>query len=455
MRFKPVLLALAITAAMPGMAHAEDLMQAYQQARQNDPQLALAEANTRSVHEGINQARAALFPQIDASLGLTQDNRGRSSGTYIDQSTGQLYMTPATGYLRTRNLSLTLSQSVFDLSRYEDLKSAHAQADSQNSQYTAEEQNLLVRVATAYFNVLTAKDQVAFSKAQEKSLARELDQAQQRFKVGLSAITDVQDAKAQHDSATAQLISAQNALDDAREALTQITGEPARNLKVLRDEVPLQPPVPNDVSDWVRTALQNNPSIMAQRYNVDAADYQISSARAGHLPTISANVSYGKSSTWSENGTLNTSTPSDTTFGLTLRVPIFSGGLVQSQVRQAIAQRDASKDGLESQRRQTIRNTRNYFRSVIAGISEVEATRQAVQSSQSALEATEAGFKVGTRTIVDVLIGQQNLTNAQQSYSRARHQFVLNQLLLKQAAGTITVKDLQAVNALLESPDGA
>ncbi|GAB3023830.1 TolC family outer membrane protein [Oleiagrimonas citrea] len=455
MRFKPVLLALAITAAMPGMAHAEDLMQAYQQARQNDPQLALAEANTRSVHEGINQARAALFPQINASLGLTQDNRGRSSGTYIDQSTGQLYMTPATGYLRNRNLSLTLSQSVFDLSRYEDLKSAHAQADSQNAQYSAEEQNLLVRVATAYFNVLTAKDQVAFSKAQEKSLARELDQAQQRFKVGLSAITDVQDAKAQHDSATAQLISAQNALDDAREALTQITGEPAKNLKVLRDEVPLQPPVPNNVSDWVRTALQNNPSIMAQQYNVDAADYQVSSARAGHLPTISANVSYGKSSTWSENGTLNTSTPSDTTFGLTLRVPIFSGGLVQSQVRQAIAQRDASKDGLESQRRQTIRNTRNYFRSVIAGISEVEATRQAVQSSQSALEATEAGFKVGTRTIVDVLLGQQNLTNAQQSYSRARHQFVLNQLLLKQAAGTITVKDLQAVNALLESPDGA
>lgn len=454
MRLKPVLLALAITAAMPGMAHAEDLMQAYQQARQNDPQLALAEANARSTHEGINQARAALFPQIDASLGLTQDNRGRSSGTYIDQSTGQLYMTPATGYLRSRNLSLTLSQSVFDLSRYEDLKSAHSQADSQNAQLTAEQQNLIVRVATAYFNVLTAKDEVDFSKAQEKSLARELDQAQQRFKVGLSAITDVQDAKAQHDSATAQLISAQNTLDDAREALTQITGEPANNLKVLRDQVPLQPPVPNDVSDWVHTALQNNPSIMAQQYNVDAADYQISSARAGHLPTVSANVSYGKSSTWSENGTLNTSTPSDTTFGLTLRVPIFSGGLVQSQVRQAIAQRDASKDGLESQRRQTIRNTRNYFRSVIAGISEVEATRQAVQSSQSALEATEAGFKVGTRTIVDVLIGQQNLTNAQQSYSRARHQFVLNQLLLKQAAGTITVKDLQAVNALLETPDG-
>ena len=437
MRLKPLLLALAIAATAPGMAHAEDLMQAYRQARQNDPQLALADANRRSTHEGIYQARAALLPQVDASLGISQDNRG------VYDNLGDY-----SGHRRSRQLSLNLSQSVFDLSRIEDLKAADKLSSSQNAQYKAAAQNLMVRVASAYLNVLTAKDQVQFSKANEKSLARELDQAQQRFKVGLSPITDVQDAKAQHDAATAQLIRAENALDDAREALAQITGQPVHDLKVLRDKVPLDSPTPDNISDWVHTALQNNPSILAQQFNVDAAQDQISSARAGHLPTISANVSYGKGANWNRLG--YTRVPSSTTIGLTLRVPLFSGGLTQSQVRQSIAQRDAAQDGLVSQRRQIIRNTRNYFRSVNAGISEVEATRQAVISSKSALEATEAGFKVGTRTIVDVLIGQQNLISAQQSYSQARHQFVLNRLLLKQAAGTITIKDLEAVNALLQ-----
>lgn len=436
-RLKPILLALAITAAAPGMAHAEDLMQAYRQARQNDPQLALADANRRSTHEGINQARAALLPQVDASLGISQNNSG-----VTDPLLGY------SGHQRSRQLSLNLSQSLFDLSRYEDLKAADNLSSSQNAQYQAATQDLLVRVSTAYFNVLTAKDQVKINEANEKSLKRQLDQAEQRFKVGLSAITAVQDAKASHDAAIASLIGAKNALDDAREALAQITGQPVHDLKTLRDKLPLNTPTPNNISDWVNSALKNNPNILAQRYNVDAAEDQISSARAGHLPTLSANVSYGKGADWNRLG--YTRVPSSTTIGLTLRVPLFSGGLTQSQVRQSIAQRDAAQDGLVSQRRQIIRNTRNYFRSVIAGISEVEATRQALVSAQSALEATEAGFKVGTRTIVDVLISQQKLISAQQAYSQARHQFVINQLLLKQAAGTITVKDLAAVNDLLQ-----
>jgi len=436
MRLKPLLLALALGAAAPGAAHAEDLMQAYLQARQNDPQLALAGANLRGTKEGVVQARSALLPQINASLGLTQSNQSTTIGGVNS------------GHVRSRRLSLDLSQSVFDLSRIADLKAADKQAASQSAQYKAATQNLLIRVASAYFNVLTAKDQVELSKANEKSLARELDQAEQRYKVGLSPITDVQDAKAQHDSAVAQLIRAKNALDDAREALTQITGQPVRDLKTLREGVPLKPPVPDNIADWVRTAMQNNPDILAQQLNVEAADDQINSARAGHLPTLSANISYGKGAQWSQLG--YTRIPSGTTIGLTLNVPLFSGGFTQSRVRQSIAQRDAAQDGLTSQRRQTIRNTRGYFRSVIAGISEVQATRQAVESSKSALQATEAGFKVGTRTIVDVLLAQQTLINSQQNYSQARHQFVLNRLLLKQSAGTISIKDLEEVNALLQ-----
>ncbi len=437
-RLKPLLLVAALTASAPGVAHSEDLIQAYLQARQNDPTLALADANLRSTREGVVQARSALLPQINASLGLSQDNRGFKDGAGIPS-----------GHQRSRNLSLNLSQSLFDLSNYHDLQAAHEQTRSQDAQYRAASQNLLIRVATAYFNVLTAEDALKFSQANEKSLARELEQAQERYKVGLSAITDVQDAKAQHDAAVAQRISARNALDDAREALTQITGKPVTDLKVLRQQVPLQTPVPNKISYWVDTAVRNNPNILAQQFNVDAADSQISAARDGHLPTLSATVSYGKGANWTTRLGYN-KVPSSTVIGLTLRIPLFSGGYTQSRVRQSIAQRDAAEDGLVSQRRLVIRNTRYYFRSVVAGISEVEATRQALLSARKALEATDAGFKVGTRTIVDVLIGQQNLINAQQSYSQARHQFVLNQLLLKQTAGTLTVKDLESVNALLE-----
>jgi outer membrane protein len=202
----------------------------------------------------------------------------------------------------------------------------------------------------------------------------------------------------------------------------------------------------------VKTALQTNPTILAQQYNVDAAEHNISSARAGHLPTISAGVSYGKGATWAQVGNYNNRSPASTTIGLTLSVPIFSGGYTHALVKQSIYDRDSASDALEIQRRQVIRDTRGAFRSVIAGISEVEATKAAVTSSQSAVDANQAGFEVGTRTIVDVLNAQQALTQARSQYSQARHQFILNKLLLEQAAGSIDIKDLEAVNALLQPP---
>jgi outer membrane protein len=310
-----------------------------------------------------------------------------------------------------------------------------------------------VRVTTAYFGVLTSADTLAFAKANEDALKRAYDQAEQRYKVGLAAITDEYQAKSAYELARAQTIAAQNTLNDAREALTQITGQPVGDLKKLRDNLPLLPPNPEDPNAWVQEAARGNPSIAAQQYNVEAAEHSINSARAGHLPTINASVSRGKSSSWLENiggAFADRNGRYGTIVGVTLSVPIFAGGYTQSRVRQSMYERDSALDSLEIQRRQVTRDALNFYRSVLAGISQVQANRASVEAGQKSLEATRAGFDVGTQTMLDVLNAIQTLTQAESSYSQSRHQFILDQLQLKQTAGAVDLKDLEAVNALLQ-----
>ncbi|WP_036139532.1 TolC family outer membrane protein [Luteibacter sp. 9135] len=452
MRLKLLTVALAL-AAMPFASHAEDLLDAYRQARANDPVLSQADSNRLATGETVVQSRALLLPQVSAQLQLSQSEPNGREPLVLNDGT---VVSNDIGHTRTRSSSLSVSQSVVDFSRYADLKASKSSSEAQDATYEAALQQLSTRVATAYFQVLTNDDALTFAKANEQALARQLEQAQQRFDVGLSAITDVQDAKAQHDTAVASVITAENTLADSREALTQITGKPSDNLKKLREQLPMDPPTPNDPKAWVAEAVKSNPTILASQYNVESAEHSISSARAAHLPTLDATAGYSKSTAWTQNaGTLSSSNTSSngrggTTVGLTLSVPIFSGGATQSRVRQSIYQRDSAQDSLESSRRQVVRDTLNYYRSVVAGISKVEATKAAVESSESARDATQAGFEVGTRTIVDVLIAQQNLTSALSDYSQARHQFILDKLLLKQTAGTVDVKDLEAINALLQ-----
>jgi outer membrane protein len=463
MRLKLLTVALAL-AATPFASHAEDLLDAYRQARANDPVLSQADSTRLSIGENVNQARALLLPQVNATASLSQSNPAGpdrtvltdAAGNPLTDTSGNPLLSGDAGHTRTRTLGATISQSVVNFATYADLKAAKSSSQSQDATYEAALQQLATRVATAYFQVLTNDDALTFAKANEQALARQLEQAQQRFDVGLSAITDVQDAKAQHDTSVAAVITAENTLSDSREALTQITGKPADNLKKLREQLPMDAPSPNDPQAWVAEAVKSSPSIIAAQYNVESTEHSISSARAGHLPTIDATVGYNKSTAWAQNGGTGSSLGSSnngrgaTTVGLTLNVPIFSGGATQSRVRQSIYQRDAAQDSLESVRRQVVRDTLNYYRSVVAGISKVQATKAAVESSESARDATQAGFEVGTRTIVDVLIAQQNLTQALSDYSQARHQFILDKLLLKQTAGTVDVKDLESVNSLLQ-----
>lgn len=458
---------MAVAVAGASMAHADDLIQIYQQARQADPTLAIADANKGSVGEGVPQARSFLLPQIGGSISYNHDdNKANSIGPQetFDSAGNPIFgLEPGgtTAKTRTRPAQIQLTQSIFNWTNWERLKVTREQAASADSSYDAASQALFVRTATAYFGVLTAQDQLVFAQANEKALGRQLDQAEQRFQVGLSAITDVHEARANHDSAVAQVIQAQNNVDNARETVTQIIGKDFGELKKLRDQLPLEKPTPAELQAWVDMAVKQSPLIAAAQHTVDAAEHNIGLQRAGHYPTLSASIvrtdtpSWGSSSQYIGGvgafGPFHSNTiTGDTLVGVTLNIPIFTGGLVSSQVRQAVFQRDSAQDQYELQRRQTIADTRNAYRAVIAGISEVEATKQAVISAQSSLEATQAGFEVGTRTIVDVLLSQQTLFQAQSNYSQARHQFVLSGLQLKQAAGTIEGKDLEAVNALLE-----
>lgn len=460
-RIRMTALAVALIAAsLP--AAAEDLLQIYQEARQADPTLAIAGANRGIGQAGVAIARAPLLPQLGASLSYLHSDGDNKNISPQPDGAGNYVLLPieSSSQDRQRQAQGQLTQSLFNWANIERLRGAHASADSASSDYDAALQDLIVRTATAYFSVLTTEDQLTFAKGNEKALAKQLDQAEQRYNVGLSAITDVHEARANHDTAVAQVIQAQNAVDTARESLSQITGKDFGDLNKLREQLPLEQPQPPQLQAWVDIALKQSPLLASKRHTLDASDFNVSTQRSGHLPTLNASLVRTNTPSWGTSsnafGVSNTGEfhsnglNSSTTIGVVLNVPIFSGGLVSAQVRQAVFQRDAARDQLDLTRRSVIANTRNSYRAVLAGISEVEATKQAVISAQSALDATQAGFEVGTRTIVDVLLSQQQLFQAQSAYSQARHQFVISGLQLKDAAGVADIKDIEAINALLD-----
>ncbi len=461
--------AVAVVAALglagAASAHAEDLMDAYRLALQSDPVLMQAEAGSRIGHEGMVQSRAALLPQINGSVSFNDSHGTNTNSLLVDTTTGPAVI-DSFGHTegRSRSESVGLNQVLFDLGRFSQLRASKSTAEAAAAQYAAAEQDLILRVAGAYFTVLTDEDQLRYAQANQKALAKQLDAAQAKYAVGLSAVTDADNAKAQQAAAAANVIQAQTTLYNDREALAQITGTVPTALKSLTDNLPLEHPQPDNAEAWVKTALASNPALQAQRDQLDASQHDITTARAGHLPTLNASVNYSRNPSWgpASRGDLSglpsnvtdalhvNNRTTNTTLGLVLNVPLFAGGATQSRVRQAIAQRDQSRDLLEQDRRQIVATTRNAFNSIEAGISQVEAQKEAVASAQKALQSTQAGYEVGSQTIIDVLFAQQTLFQAQSAYSQARHAYVINRLNLKHASGTLSVKDLQAVNALLQ-----
>lgn len=451
---RPLTLAILLTGAA-GTAGAADLLEAYEQARLSDPVLAASESRSLATGEGVVQNRAQLLPQLDGSANWSR-TESDSTGSQVSGAIVQ----PASvtsNESTSRGWSVNLRQSVYDHSTYTRLSAAKARSAQSQAEYKAASDALLVRVADAYFNVLTAIETLASSRAEERSVKRQLDQAEKRLEVGLAPITDVHEARARFDTARANAIAAANALDDAREALAEITGTPVDNIRGLAADYKPEDPTALIEQDWVAVAMESNPTLLARELAVTAAEKDVETARAGHLPSLGLTASYSDGNGYGTNdvfapvvNSTNFDNASDSTrVGLVLNVPIFAGGATQSAVRQALHNRDATADALEQERRSVVRQTRNAQRSLGAGSAEVEARRLSVVSAQAAYEASEAGLEVGTRTIVDVLITQQALFQAQREYARSRHAFLVNLLRLKQAGGTISLADLQEVNRVL------
>ena len=445
---KKTAFALTLSVALSPMALAVDLLGVYELAQSNDAELRAAERRLAVAGEIPIQTRAALLPQISGRASQTLGSSSSSVGgnSLPDSDVDQ------------RAYSINLSQTIYDDANYGRLERGRAQLATADAVYSEAFQNFLLRVSERYFGVLTALDSARFAEAEETALRRQFEQAEQRFEVGLAAVTDVHEARAAWDGARARVIVAQNALEDAREALRETTGTWFENFARLIDDVPLSPPDPADSAEWVNVALASSPRVLQQRSQVDVADADLRIARAGHLPTLGLTGSISRN----ENNEFvardpETQLPIGTTtfqtdgwqLGLILNVPIFEGFATQSRRRQAGESLRLADEILDQTERAVVRQTETAYRAVIAGIREVEARRQAVVSAESALEATNAGFEVGTRTIVDVLIAEQRLFQAQRDYSNARHQFILNGLRLRQAAGLLEEQDLVSVNQLL------
>ncbi len=451
---RPLAFALSLALLPAAGAQAADLMDAYQLARAGDPQFAAAESNRLVTREGAAQARAAMLPQIGASASYGRSETD-SKGTQV--FAGQAFPPSDTSSDSTgHDIGVTLNQMVYDRSRFTRLESQQALARAADYTLQAEGDNLITRTSAAYFNVLVAIETLAAAEAQETALQKQLDFAEKRLEVGLAPITDVHEARAQYEAARANIAVTRAALADAYQALAEITGVPVTDLQALPVDFQPQLPAAGDADSWVGTALSTNPALQATALQVEAAKADIETARARRWPTIYLNGQYGDSQSDGSSTDNIDEVTSDfenesqsRSLTLVLDVPIFEGGAIRSQVRQAVATRDVRADQLEQQRRAVERNTRNAYQTLVSGISEVEARRLALVSAQSAYEASQVGFEVGTRTVIDVLLNQQTLFDAQRQYALARYNFLQNRLLLEQAAGTLDVEDVQEINRLL------
>jgi outer membrane protein len=414
-------------------AYGDDLMQVYEAALENDAQIRAARATRNSTLEEKPQAVAQLLPTIGLSADANRVNRdiedaGGSSSTYENSSA-----------------KLSLNQPIYRHEYWVQLEQADQQVAKAEAEYAAAEQELMVRTAQAYFDVLSAQDSLEFAKAETEAISRQLDQAKQRFDVGLIAITDVHEAQAAYDQSRADLIAAENVLDDAWEALREIVKQKPASLSVLAEDLPLNSPVPESIEEWSNRAQQQNLSIRAADKDAAIARENISLQRAGHFPTLDLVGSHTVSRT-----DLDTGTDVDTSsIGVQLNLPLFAGGSVLSRTRQAEYDLEAAQEGLDAQRRSVERQVRDAYRGVLASISQVEALKASTVSAQSALEATEAGFEVGTRTMVDVLSAQRDLYQTRSNYSNVRYNYILSGLLLKQATGILSQEDLKQVNSWL------
>jgi len=445
--------------ALAGPASASSLLEVYQQAVQSDPLIHEAEARRMATLEAVPQARGQLLPQLNASANYGQgSNSGLQQQPLFDPNTGDVVgfvSLEAESEFDTFGWNAELRQTLFRWDQFVGLQQAQKRVAKAEVDFELAQQDLIVRVVTRYFDVLAAEDRLTSIHADRLAIARQLEQAKQRFEVGLIAITDVQESQAAYDQSVAAEIQAKRELATSRELLREITGEYTREMSAPTERFPLMSPNPATEENWIDMAMDQNLALVSSRFDEEIARDEISFRRTGHYPTLDFVATYDTSNTDISNVTVggqpttNPSFPTDSTrdsLFLRFNLPLFSGGSTSSRVREAVYLHRASLEQLQRVTRETERQARDAYLGVLSEISRVNALRQAVESSRTALQATQAGFEVGTRTIVDVLNSQRSLYVAITNYEAARYTYIGNVLRLKLAAGTLRVQDLEEID---------
>lgn len=454
-RFRP-LRALAFAAALvtlvPVPTQAEDLLQVYNAALDHDPVLGASRAGHQARKEVVPQARSQLLPSVTAGASTTWTERSFPVPPVQDTNPtsptfGQLIDIPDQEF-NEHAWQARLTQPLLDLEAFYAIRGAYATVDQSRFLLDATEQNLIVRVVQAYLNVLRAQDLLDSTIAEETAVKRQLEQVQQRFDVGLVAITDVLEAQAAFDSSVVRRIQADGDHGIFFETLRTLTGINHEAINRIAATLPIVNPAPDDEEEWVAAALADNLAIAAAEAQLRAAERNVAARRAAHLPTINGVVSHSHFATGGASFLGNKI--DTTTYALELQLPIYMGGFTSSRRREAGALAEQAREQLQDQRLTVSRDTRNFFRAVATDAVRVKARQKAIKSSQSALEATQTGYEVGTRNIVDVLQAQQRLYAVQFEFADSRYSYVTNLMRLKQAAGTLSVEDLQELNTFTD-----
>ncbi len=438
-------LTVACYTALP--AAAVDLVQIYKEALANDPVYSAARSALAAGREKETQGRSGLLPAVTAGGTYTRNDQ---------EAFGQSQRYNNNAY------TVQLTQPLLRVANWETYQQGKLSVAVSEAQFAQAQQDLVLRVAQAYFDVLTAQDALTFLKAQETAITEQLASAKRNFEVGTATITDANEAEARYDLAIAQQVSAQNDVEVKRAALQQIIGRAPGALSLLRAGVTLAPPSPSSVEEWVTRAQQQNYAVVAQQLALEIATREIKRSRAGHFPTVDFIAARSKSS--QSGGSQNNPTlaafsgaGSNNSVGVQWAIPLFSGFAVDSQVRENIALEDRARNDVENARRTAVLAVRQSYWGVSNGLVQVRALQAAQNSSQSALESNRLGYQVGVRINIDVLNAQQQLFSTRRDLARARYETILSGLRLKSATGTLREEDLSQINQLLttEAPQAA
>jgi len=461
MHFPGKLSLAALSIAIASAVQAESLRDIYELALENDATLKAQEAQYRASLEDEKAARAALLPQITGNITQQNSDTDTTSPGIIgfgNDGTPLIGDTFDNTDITTDTYQLSLQQAIFDLPAWFSFQSGKELSKQAEATFAANQQNLIVRVVEAYLAVLRAQDNLQASQARERAFERQLEQNRQRFEVGLIAITDVYEAQAAYDLAQVDRISDENAVAVALENLSVLTDKRHDNLDVLVEDFEVNKPEPMDRAAWVDFALENNFSLQAARYAEEAARQNATARKFAHAPTIRGNASYSESdrtgARFQDPASIFNIPPDSeteqTAWSIDLSVPLFSGGAISAERRRAAQQFNAAREQRINLMRQTITDARSLHMTVLNDIARVAARRQSIKSSRSALDATEAGYEVGTRNIVDVLNAQNTLFAALRDYANSRYDYITNMLRLKEQAGLLSPDDIMRLNSFLE-----